>query len=261
MTTKQYFKEEIKVSHWDKPGLEGFIYKDVFEPFFFNSIKKQVNSILDLGETKTYLTHGTTFSVNGSTKKIISHAQNAREQCVIHDLSLNKEWYYQTTDTIKQWSDDTIQKTISPVFYKCIKVIENLEPLSEDKGSWVFHRGHINYLESYKYLSLHLDTAMQLTKHFPGSLDHSMARMYSITCYLYDHDDGLGGELFTPYGFCYHPKANTALLIKGHRSIHGVTQNIDKVPRLAFTFRLAHKDDLFLPGSPDQFLYDVSSNV
>ncbi len=261
MTKIERIKEDIQVCHWDKPGLEGFIYYDVFEPFFFNSIKKLVNSILDLGETKTYLTHNTTFSVEGTTRKIISHAQNAREQCVIYDLSFTKDWYHQTTDTIKQWADDTLQKTVSPIFYKCVKVAEELEPIAQEKENWIFYRCHINYLESYKYLALHTDSAMQLTKHFPGSLDHTKARMYSLTLYLYDHIEGLGGEIFTPYGFSFKPKANSGILINGHRAYHGVSQNIDSTPRLAFTFRLVHKDDLFLPGSPDKFLYDVSENV
>lgn len=262
MTKIEYFKEDIKVCHWDKSGLEGFIYYDVFEPLFFNSIKKLVNSVLGLADTKTYLTHGTTFDVGGQNRRIISHAQNDREQCVIFDLSFNKEWYYQTNDTIKQWADATLQKSISPIFYKCVKTLEDIEPLSEDKGNWVFYRCHINYLETYKYLSLHTDSAMQLTKPVPGVLDHSRARMRSLTCYLYDNEEGSGGEIWTPYGFSFRPKANAAiLLLNGHDAIHGVTQNIDKTPRLAFTFRLAHKDDLFLPGSPDKFLYDVSKNV
>lgn len=261
MATIEYFKEDIEVCHWDKPGLEGFIYHDIFEPSFFNNIKKLVRSTLELGDTKTYLTHATTFSIGGEDRKIISHAQNAREQCVIYDLSFNKQWYYQTTDTIKSWADDTLQKSISPVFYKCMKVLENLEPLSLDKDSWIFYRCHINYLESQKYLALHTDAAMQLTKSFPNSLDHSQSRMYSFTCYLYDHVDNLGGEIWTPYGFAFKPKANSAVMIKGHQAIHGVTQNIDQTPRLAFTFRLVHKDDLFLPGSPDKFLYDISGNL
>lgn len=261
MTKIEYFKEDIKVCHWDKPGLEGFIYHDIFEPSFFTTIKKLVNSTLALGETKTYLTHATTFNIDGQGKKIVSHAQSAREQCVIYDISFNRQWYFQTNDTIKSWADNTLQKTISPVFYKCMKVLETLDPLSQEKDSWVFYRCHINYLASFEHLALHMDAAMQLTKPFADSLDHSKARMYSFTCYLYDHIDGLGGEIWTPYGFVFKPKANSGIMIKGHQAIHGVTQNIDSTPRLAFTFRLAHKDDLFLPGSPDKFLYDVSSNL
>ena len=261
MTKFEYFKEDIKVCHWDKPGLEGFIYYDIFEPSFFTTIKRLVSSTLALGDTKTYLTHATTFNEGGENKKIISHAQNAREQCVIYDLSFNKNWYHQTSDTIKQWADDTLQKSISPVFYKCMKTIENLEPLSNEKESWIFHRCHINYLDSYQYLALHTDAAMQLTKPIEGSLDHTKARMYSFTCYLHDNVPGLGGEIWTPYGFCFKPKENSGILLNGHQAIHGVTQNTGPNPRLAFTFRLVHKDDLFLPGSPDKFLYDVSNNV
>jgi len=255
------FKEDITVKHFDRPGLEGFIYNNIFSPSLFQSIKSSVNSILHRPDTKTYLTHGTTFKIEDQHKKIISHAQNARYQVVLFDLTFLKGWYHQTPNTIKKWSTDTLKTTISPVFYKCIETIENLEPLSNDKESWIFYRLHFNYLDTLNYLTLHLDSAPNITKHIEGYIDHRGARMYSLTTYLYDHVEGFGGELWTPYGFVYKPKANSAILLNGHQALHGVTQNIDNKPRLAFTIRLVHKDDLFLPGSPDKFLYDVSTNL
>jgi hypothetical protein len=261
VTSVSYFKEDIKIHHWNRPGLEGYIYDDVFDINFFNQLKNSVRSILELGDTKTYLTHSTTFNINNQNKKIIGHAQNNREQCVMYDISFQKDWYYQTSDTIKDWSDDTIQRQISPLFYRTIKIFENLAPFDLNSDAWVFYRLHLNYLEPKKLLALHNDAAPHLTKHFEGYIDHRMARMFSVTCYLSDHITNSGGELFTPYGFSYAPKANTALCINGNHAIHGVTQNVDSKPRMAFTIRAAHKDDLFLPGSPDKFLYDVTKNI
>lgn len=261
MTSYTYFKEEIEIRHWDKPGLEGFIYKDVFEPFFFNNLKNLVKSTLDLGQTKTYLTHQTTFNVDGNNFKIVSHAQNGREQCVVFDLTFLNEWYYQTNDTVKSWSDNQIMESVSPLFVKCMKTIENLHPFSSQPDEWVFYRLHFNYLEPNKLLALHTDSAPHITRSYEGCIDHLKANMYSFTCYFYDHVEGKGGEFWTPNGFVYKPKANTALCIQGNKGFHGVTENIDEKPRLAFTFRLVHKDDLYLPGSPDKFLYDVSKNT
>jgi hypothetical protein len=257
----QHFKEDIKYRHWDRSGLEGFIYYDIFEPFFFNTVKKTVKSKLAEQETKTYLTHQTSFNIDNKHVKIASHAQNGREQCVIHDLTFIKEWYSQTSDSIKEWSDNKLKESISPVFYKCINIVENLDPFVKDKDSWIFYRLHLNYLAHDEHLALHLDAAMHVFKPIPGYIDHSAVRMYSMTFYLYDHIENMGGELWTPNGFVFKPKENSALLINGHQATHGVTVNMNPEPRLAFTLRIAHKDDLFLPGSKDKFLYDVTQNT
>ena len=41
--------------------------------------------------------------------------------------------------------------------------------------------------------------------------------------------------------------------------MHGVNSNMnpDKKPRLAFTTRWAHKDDLYLPGDPNNAMYKL----
>lgn len=262
MTSCTAFEETLKIHHWGRPGLKGFIYTDVFEPYFFHNLKKIISSILDT-DKKTYLTHTTTFSIGNQDRRILSHAQNAREQNVVFDLTFLKDWYHQTSDTIKFWSDTKIKDTVSPIFYKCIKTVENLEPFNENKDDWIFYRMHLNYLSYQHSLQVHIDSAPHLTnvKNDPYTIDHRDARMFSITFYLYDHVPNMGGELFTPYGFIYRPKANTALAINGHQALHGVAQNMDQTPRHAFTMRIAHKDDLFLPGHPSKFLYDVSKNL
>ena len=62
---------------------------------------------------------------------------------------------------------------------------------------YVFYRGHINYLEPKKYLALHRDTAELI---YNANEEHND---YSITFYLYDHQEGLGGEFWAPNGFVY----------------------------------------------------------
>lgn len=257
------FKEDITTEHYGRTALEGFVYHDVFEPTFFNTLKKTISSILDHGDTKTYLTHATTFKVGSDTRRILSHAQNAREQIVIYDITFIKDYYLQTNDTVSAWAEDTIRNSISPIFYKCVSTIKNLKPFVDSPDDWIFYRLHLNYLEQGKYLAYHVDAVPALTnvKLSPYTTDHRDARMSSITFYLYDHKEGLGGEIWTPYGFVFKPKSNSLIIINGHQAVHGVSQNLDTTPRLAFTIRAAHKDDLFLPGHPSKFLYNVEENL
>jgi hypothetical protein len=257
------FEENIKVPHFDRVPLKGFIYEDVFDLHFFNVIKKLVESILLEGKTKTYLTHSTTFKIGDETKKIISHAQNNREQVVIYDITFLENYHYQSSNTIKKWADETLKTTISPVFYKVIKTIENIEPFANQKDDWIFYRLHLNYLPKGKWLVCHTDSASYITnaKINKNTVDHRDARMCSLTFYFYDQIPGLGGELWTPHGFVYVPKANSMININGHQAYHGVNENLDDKPRLAFTVRACHKDDLYLPGSPDKLLYNLADNL
>lgn len=258
------FSDTVECSHFDQGTLTGHIYQDVFDRHMFDQIKNTVRSHLHKGQTVTYLTHTTTFTLNGETKKIIGHNQNAREQVVIYDITFLKDYYYQTVDTIYEWSNNTIKNSVSPVFYKVIKHIEQLPPFNEEPDEWIFYRLHLNYLVKNKYLAIHIDSAPHLTnvKKDEKTMDHRDARMSSLTFYFYDHKPGLGGELWTPYGFVYKPKANSMINLNGHQAFHGVTQNLDEEPRLAFTVRAIHKNDLYLPGSPDKLLYNnISDNL
>lgn len=252
-------QEKSRLGLWDRPGLDVFLYYDILDDYFFNQLKTQVKTLLEQEDKKTYLTHGTTFSVNGREHKLISHAQNAREQNVIYDLTYNPEWYHQTKDTIKNWSDTNIKNSVSPAFIKYIKTLENLEPFCQEKDSWVFYRMHINYLAYEKMLTLHFDSNQMLfnVPSQPEVYDHREARNRSVTCYMYDHVEGKGGEFWSLDGFVFKPKANSILNINGNQVLHGVTQNMNTDSRLAFTVRIAHKDDLYLPGHPSKYLYDV----
>jgi hypothetical protein len=251
VSTSVRIQDKSRLGLWDRPGLDVFIHHDILDEYFFNQLKTQVKTLLTHGDKKTYLTHGTTFSVDGNKHKLISHAQNAREQNVIYDLTHNTDWYHQTKDTIRHWSDAQIKSSIGPAFIKYLRTIENLEPFCHEKDDWIFYRMHINYLAHERMLTLHYDSGLMLFN------DHTSARTRSVTCYLYDHTEGMGGEFWSLDGFVFKPKANSILNINGNQVLHGVTQNMNTDARLAFTVRIAHKDDLYLPGHPDKHLYDV----
>lgn len=261
MVTVQTLKNESGLGLWNRPSLDGFIYENLLDDHFYKQLKTQIKTILNSTDKKTFLTHGTTFSINGEQRKLISHAQNAREQNVIYDLTYDPLWYHQTKDSIKEWSNQKLLGSISPVLYKYIKILENTEPFNQNKDDWIFYRMHINFLEYEKMLTLHFDSNLMLfdVANSSNIYDHREARNRSVTFYMYDHVENMGGEFWTLDGFVFKPKSNYALNINGNQVLHGVTQNMNTEPRLAFTVRVGHKDDLYLPGHPDKWLYDVAN--
>ena len=249
MTEIVRFKHDVLWKHYDNKQIEGYIYKELFPSNMFLSIKNSIKSCIDNKDTKTFLMSGTKITVNDKNIKLLSHQQNDREQIVLVDQSFEKDWYYQTIDTIKTWSDKNLTTKLTPHILYTLRHIEKFEPFNNK--DYVFNRIHINYLEPGKMLGLHKDG---------GKLIYNSSKEktnYSITVYLYDHVEGLGGEFWSPCGFVYKPKSNTALIVNGQDAMHGVTQNISNTPRLAFTIRASHKSTLFLPGHPDKFLWNV----
>ena len=244
-------KHDVLWKHYDNKKLEGYIYKEVFPSSIFTNIKNIVNASINDRHTASFLMSGTEFTLNDTKIKLLSHQQNDREQIVLADLSFDKEWFYQTNDSIKEWSDMKLRECLNPQMLYTIGLLEKLEPFNSKE--YIFNRIHINYLAPGKMLALHKDGGYLI---YNSEKTHTN---YSITIYLYDHVEGLGGEFWAPCGFVYKPKANTALVINGQDAMHGVTQNISDVPRLAFTLRGTHKDNLYLPGHPDKFIWDVLS--
>ena len=227
----------------------------MFEDKFVDSLQQAVVQLLENNKRLTYLTHRTTFSFEGKKKDIISHKQNARTQQVVYDLTFENDWWNQTSDTVKQWADSYIYNNINPIFTKYIKVCETLPPFVDEPNCWIPFRWHINILEYTNFLSLHQDMqdACFNTKNSSG------ARGRALTFYLQDHIPEHGGEFWTENGFAYTPKRNTILSINGNQCLHGVSTNMnpDGKPRLAFTTRWAHKDDLFLPGDINKSIYNL----
>jgi len=243
------FKHTDVWQHFDDQGLEGYIYTDLFPSNLFLNIRKHIEACISARNTKTFMMSGTEISLDNKKIKLYNHNQNDREQIVLIDQSFEKEWYYQTTDTIKNWSDNNLKEKLNPQILRTLSILENLEPFNNK--DYIFNRIHINYLEPGKMLGLHKDGGQLIF-----NADHSY-KNYSVTTYLYDHVEGLGGEFWSPSGFVYKPKANTALVVNGQYATHGVTQNMSDSPRLAFTIRASHKDSLYLPGHPDKFIWDV----
>ncbi len=249
------YKHDVSWKHYDNVKLEGYIYKDVFPSILFQNIRNFIESNIEDRNTKTFLMSGTEITFNNNKIKLFQHQQNDREQIVLIDQTFNKEWYYQTPDTIKKWSDANLLENINPQILSSVKHIEKLEPFSSNE--YVFNRIHINYLAPGKFLGLHRDGGMLPYKSWT---DKSKLN-YSVTIYLYDHVEGLGGEFWGPCGFVYKPKANSALVVNGQYAVHGVTQNVSEFPRLAFTIRASHISNLYLPGHPDKFLWDVLPSI
>lgn len=239
--------------HYDDEKLEGYIYKNVYPSYLFSNIQNTIQSIIEQRNTKSFMMSGTEIFINDKSIKLVNHAQNKREIIVLFDLTFEKEWFYQTNESIKSWADDKLKSQLAPQFLKTISILENTEPFTNK--DYVFYRGHINYLAPNECLSLHRDAAELIYN------DNTENTDYSITFYLYDHQEGLGGEFWSPNGFVYPPKANTALLLNGRKVTHGVTTNASDIPRLAFTLRAAHKNNLHLPGHPDKFIWDVMSSL
>ena len=250
----ELFTDPVEQRHWGHDRFKAYIFTNVFDDKtlrdLLNTIKAQLTN-----KTLTYGTHRTTFSFEGKNNKIISHKQNNREQQVVYDLTFMKDYWYQTPDTIKEWSEVAIRNNANPIYYKYLKFFEQQPPFKGEAQDWIPFRLHINVLSYTKFLLLHTDMSSQ---YFNTKTCHD-GRAYSLTFYLEDYVDGHGGELYTDTGFKYKPIKNSALCINGNSCLHGVAANMkpDMSPRLAFTVRWAHKDDLYLPGHPDKTLFKM----
>lgn len=245
------FIESQNFGHLYGERLKGYIFEDVFEDKFYQAIKKHVINIFNKSNADTFLTHGSTFNIDNQRRNIISHKQNNRKQHVLYDLSFLKEYYYQTPDTIKQWSENQIASILSPVFQKYLKHFESVEPITNNVDNWIAVRMFLNILHYNECLSLHTDGSITNFK-------NSNTRLLSLTFYLDDHDENLGGEFWSINGFVYKPKQNSGIMLtNGNRVHHGVSANMNpnNLVRLAFTTRIVHKDDLLLPGDPSKLLY------
>lgn len=255
-------QRDPKLGILGRKGFDGYTYYNILDPYFFKQIKQHVETLIEKGEKNNYIIHGTTFDFENKKNKLVFHKQNDRQQDVIFDLMYNKEYYHQTKDTIIDWADNVKRLTLSPIYYKFLKIIENLEPYASEPGKWLSYRTFINYLIPGKWLTTHFDTnAMLFDTPDNPAIDHRNARITSLTFYMYDHVENMGGEVWCiDDDFVYKPKANSAISVYGTRFLHGVTANMNPYPRLAFTTRIAHIDDLYLPGDPSKWMYKIDAN-
>jgi hypothetical protein len=171
----------------------------------------------------------------------------------IIDLTDYKEYYYQTPETIAEWAKHTIGTNVHPRIFKIIEKIKMLEPFNRDPEKYIILRGLTNVIVHEQVLSIHTDQDPGIYK-----VPLYEADEYSITIYL--NTVSHGGEFWIDGdpGFVYKPIPNTAFAFRGGSVYHGVNKNLDenKNTRKAVTFRLAHIDSLYLPGTPDKFTLD-----
>jgi len=251
-------KETKPNKHWElfsKP-LSVYKYSDVFEDTFYQKLKQSVIDRITNKTELTYLTHRTTFNHNNKEIHVASHKQNDRVQDVVYDLTFLKEYWSQNNETVYEWAWEYLSKNIHPIFYKFLLNFKNVAPFSEEPNSYIPFRWHLNYLAHTEFLSVHSDMNSQ----YFNTPACQFARARSLTFYLHDHVPNYGGELFFLSGFIHKPKQNEAVLINGNCCYHGINANMNpsKKPRLAFTTRWAHKDDLYLPGNIENTLYKVN---
>jgi len=231
------------------------IYKDVLDSFTFKQVYNLVDKTFEVGNTTTFLIHKTVFNYESKSYKIVTHNQNNRKQHVFYDMINTEGYYYNTVDTIFEYSHNQLKSIAHPIFYKIVNLFESVAPLNKEPGCWIPMRGHANIWEHGMTFLTHRDSDPIWYK-----VRQREARMLSMTFYL--DTISLGGELWSATGFVYKPKPNTALMFNGNQIPHGVNQNNDdrKIVRKAFTLRWAHKEDLFLPGHPTKTLYTVASD-
>jgi len=171
----------------------------------------------------------------------------------IFDLPESPEWNYQTPESIYEWSNSKLATSVHPRIIQLFQKVKTLPPFNEfSPDQWIPTRGLINVLVYDQLLAYHTDSSSALYK---GSVNDS--NQYSITIYL--NEMSHGGEFWVDSDppFVYKPVTNSAFVFNGGVALHGVNMNKDHEQRTrkAITFRIAHVDSLYLPGSPDKFLY------
>lgn len=259
MIITEYIEDTASI-HWFEKKIHAYVYVDVFDESFFNKLKNAISALFRTNKSTTYKTHRTTFMVENESYKIVSHGTNNREQQVVYDLTFEDQWFYQNRDTVKEWSNNWLMNNINPVFYRYLQFFEKQKPFNYQPDHWVPFRWHANILSYDKFLSLHFD----MNDQYFNTKSACYARAVSVTFYLYDQKENTGGEFWSESGFVYRPRANTGICVNGNEVQHGVNANMDpdatKIePRLAFTTRWAHIDDLLLPGHPDKLLYNLEN--
>lgn len=242
--------------HMDKT-LHGCVIEDILDPQLFYATKNYIKSLYDIGDTKTFGKHNTIINFNNNNIKLAQSLHNKREIFLLYDTTAYSDYYYQTKDTVRNYVLNKIAEIAHPAITKTIYYLSNLDIFAEDKTNYVPLRAHANWQPFEQLLTLHFDTDPSWW---------NTKRIYDARCYsfsIYYNSLSKGGQFFTSTGFTFNPKPNSATFFNGTNLLHGVNQNQDKdkTNRMAFTIRFAHKDDLFLPGSPDKRLYSVENFV
>lgn len=248
----QYFEKSTN-SHWGDHTLKFYIYENICDEREYKGLENTVYNLYSNSHA-SYLIHGTSMNVNNQRMHLISSDASKRYQEIPFDWSYSKHWYKQSRDNIKKFTDDQLLNYTDPKFYKFVKRMETFPPFNSEPQNWICYRMHINILDYTKFLSSHRDGGNYLYNKEPKDV-----RFFSCTYYLWDHKENEGGEFWTIDGHIYKPKKNTAIALNGHQVIHGVTQNMNpnKEPRLGFTTRWIHADDIVFENQSDRIIYSL----
>jgi hypothetical protein len=186
------------------------------------------------------------FSLNGVDVKLCGTAEYRAYQ-ILWSLYHDKEYCYQTKDSIVNWSNSYLEKNLDPACKLLIQEARRVEPFNNDPN-WIPVRGIINILREGDNLEAHLDADDQI-------IDMDISQVHSLTYYS---NGGQGGDFWATDKnddeFRYSPNPNDALIIQGSGIYHGVTR-VKENTRLCMTIRFIHADDLILHGHPDKFLW------
>lgn len=251
------YTEKPTNNHWVDHNLKVYTYKDLLPYKDFVSLQKLVTKYYEKPNNNNFLIHGTVLHLNNQKLKLVASEASQRYQEITFDWTYHSEWIKQNPETIKDWSNKQLYSgMVDAPLIKFIKFAETLPPFNDNPNDWVCYRLHFNMLKSTNSLQLHRDSGAYL---FNKSIEKT--RCWSLTYYLWDHIEGEGGEVFTEDGWVYKPKENSGICINGHVVIHGVTANMSasKKPRLAFTTRWLHVDDINFESSENTVLYDYEA--
>lgn len=228
----------------------GYLIENILSPTEFEDLSKFWEQFhvpgLDWDKTVYYFKGKALATANQRTF-------NTHYDRKIFDLHESPEWYYQTPETIHDWSKNKLATTIHPRLIQILEKIKTLPPFNESPPEkWIPTRGLINVVIYEQLLTTHFDSDTSI---YNAPLND--VNQYSITIYL--NEVSYGGEFWvdTDPPFVYKPVPNSAFIFNGGCALHGVNANMDAEQRTrkAVTFRIAHVDSLLLPGSPDKFLY------
>lgn len=256
MLSVEYIEKPTQ-NHWVDHNLKVYLYKDLLSFKDFTNLQKLVTKYYENPSNNNFQIHGSVLHLNNQKIKIVSTEASRRYAEIPFDWSYHSEWVKQTPDTIKDWSNKLLfSGQVDAPFMKFVKFAESLPPFNSEPNKWICYRLHLNMLNVTNSLQIHRDSGSNL---FNKPIEE--IRCWSLTYYLWDHVENEGGEFFTEDGWVYKPKANSSICLNGHLTLHGVTANMSssKKPRLAFTTRWLHADDINFESSKNTILLDYEA--
>lgn len=232
---------------YTKTSTTGYLYENLLTDNEFTGLNNYWEQIqthgIDFDQT-LYKFKGRTFGIANQ------RSFNTKYDRKIFELTEFTDYWYQTTDTIRQYAAEKALANLHPRIIQIINKIKTLPPFNENPDDWIIFRGLVNVLIYDQLLAIHLDSNPLYFKSKMDEID-----FYSITIYL--NEITHGGEFWIEGdpGFVLTPKINTAFAFPGSHVAHGVNQNKDEnqTTRRAITLRIANVNSLYLPGKPDEF--------